>query len=72
MPVYKFEITRGDGTESVNVECDSIDDMRVKALRVATDSIGDLQGDFWERPLWALRVADESNMTILSLKFSGD
>jgi hypothetical protein len=72
MPAYRFEVTRGDSTESFEVECDSFEHMRDKALRLASLSIGELQETFWGHPRWALRVSDETNMTILSLTFSAD
>jgi hypothetical protein len=72
MPLYRFEVTRGDTTEADEVECESIEVMREKALQVAQHSISDLQANFWGRPRWVLRVADDSNMTILCLTFSAD
>lgn len=72
MPLYRFEITRGDTTEARQVECENADIMREKAFRIAKDSIGDLAESFWANPRWAIRVADDSNMTILCLTFSAD
>ncbi len=72
MPVYRFEITRGDTTEAADVECDSLEAMRAEALRRAKQAIGDLQESFWGHPRWALRVTDDTNMSILSLNFSAD
>jgi hypothetical protein len=72
MPVYRFEITRGDTTEARQVECESAEIMREKAFQIAKHSIGDLEESFWAHPRWAIRVTDDSNMTILCLTFSAD
>jgi hypothetical protein len=72
MPLYRFEIIQGDSPEVVEVECDSIEHMRAEALRMAEDCLKDLRADFWDRPRWALRVTNESNMSILSLTFTAD
>jgi hypothetical protein len=72
MPAYKFEIIHGDNAEAFDVECDGLDGIRAEAVTRAGDFVGNLPGDFWERPRWALRVTDEGNMTILSLTFFAD
>ena len=72
MPLYQFEITIGDATEMIEVECKSAEHMRVEALRTAVLGIRDLREDFWGKPRWALRVTDESNMSLLSLTFTAD
>ena len=72
MPVYRFEITRGDTTEVSQIECENIEAMRRQALRTAKQSIGDLEESFWGHPRWVLRVTDDSNMTLLCLSFSAD
>ena len=72
MPQYRYEITRGDTTETHELEWDSIERMREEALQLAVGSIKELRPDFWDRPRWTLRVTDESNMTLLSLSFSAD
>jgi hypothetical protein len=72
MPSYRFETTLGDITEASEVECQDIEAMRDKALRLAQQSINALQTSFWGHPRWALRVTDDSNMTILSLTLTAD
>jgi hypothetical protein len=72
MPLYRFEITRGDTTEAGEMECESVGAMREEALRLAQHSINDLRASFWGHPRWVLRVADDSNMTICCLTFSAD
>ena len=72
MPLYRYEITQGDTTETHELEWDSIEHMREEALQLAVGCIKELRPDFWDRPRWALRVTDESNMTLLSLTFSAD
>ena len=72
MPLYRFEITAGDSVETIELECRDLEAIRAEAVRLAATAIKDLRGDFWERPLWAVRVTDDSNMTILSLKLAAD
>ena len=72
MPLYQFEITEGDATKTMAIECRDLDEVRAQALQLANRSIADLREDFWKRPRWALRVADDTNMTIVSLTCSGD
>lgn len=72
MPRYRIEIKQGASTQVVEVECDGIENIRVEAVKLAQAFINDLPVDFWEAPLWALRVTDESNMSILTLTLSGD
>lgn len=72
MPQYRVEIKQGTSTEIVEVECEGIESIRAVALRLARVYINELPADFWEAPLWALRITDESNISILSLTFSGD
>jgi hypothetical protein len=72
MPRYRIEIKQGASTRVVEVECEGIENIRVEAMKLAQAYINDLPTDFWEAPLWALRVTDESNMSILTLTLSGD
>lgn len=72
MPLYRVEITQGASTEVVEVECERIEDIRNEAMKLARHRINDLRADFWEAPRWTLRVTDHSNISILSLTFSGD
>lgn len=72
MPLYRFEITQGASTRTIEVDCRDQESMRVEALRMAAAAIKDLRESFWKQPLWAVRITDDTNMTILSLKFSAD
>jgi hypothetical protein len=72
MPLYQFEITDGDATKTMAIECRDLDEVRVQALQLANRSIAELGVDFWKKARWALRVTDDTNMTIVALTFSGD
>lgn len=72
MARYQIEIKQGASTQVVEVECEGIEDIRFEAVKLARAYINALPVDFWEAPLWALRVTDESNMSILTLTLSGD
>ncbi len=72
MARYRFEIIAGDSTQTIEIECRDLDAIRAEALKLAAAAIKELRENFWDRPLWAVRVTDDSNMAILSLKFTGD
>jgi hypothetical protein len=72
MSLYRFEILEGDLTDTVQVECHDLAEVRAEALRLAAGCIKDLRTDFWERPYWIVRITDDKNMTVLSLTFAAD
>jgi Domain of unknown function (DUF6894) len=73
MALYKFEIIEGDSADTLEIECADLEGLRAEALNLAADRIKHLKNkNFWEHPRWALRVTDDSNISILSLTFSGD
>jgi hypothetical protein len=67
MPLCRFEITQGGAIDIVEVECDDVEHIRAEALRLAKTRINDLTVGIWDKPVWALRVTDESRISILAL-----
>ena len=64
-----------DGTDQADLtgtELPSSKDARDAAVVFMGEKLKDLDGNFWPEGLWSIRVADETDATVCTIRVTGD
>ncbi len=73
MPRYFFHFH--DGTDQPDLEGTELPDARAarnEAVVFMGEKLKELDGDFWPEGEWRIRVADEADRTVCSIRVAGE
>lgn len=73
MPRYYFNLLHHpDGHDADGTELADMDAAQSAAVRLCGDMIREIDGAFWDAPLWQLEVTDHERRRLFVLSFSAD
>lgn len=73
MPRYFFHLShRASRPDTEGSELPDLQAARAAAVRLCGEIIQEIDGSFWDAPLWQLRVTDQDQQTLFTLTFSAE
>jgi len=73
MPRYFFHVLdHSSGPDTEGTEFPDIYTAQAEAVRLCSEMIREIDGRFWEAPLWRLQVTNEVQRLLFTLTFSGE
>lgn len=73
MSIYFFHVKDGqDYVDNTGTECSDLDEVRSQALYAAGSMLRELGPEFWQSPVWSMRVTDRSGEMVVRLNFTAE
>jgi len=73
MSFYFFHVKDGqDYVDDMGTEFATLDEVRSEALFAAGSMLRELGREFWQAPIWTMRVTDRSGEIVVKLNFTAD
>jgi len=73
MPLYFFDISLPTPElDTMGSEFPDIHAARMAAVRLCGELIQEIDGKFWEEPVWQMKVADQKHRLLFTLTFSAE